>query len=71
MDDKDLSYKNQAVISIIINDVNKHLGDVYFVRGNKHNLLGMNIEIKYNIIQVYMVKQLEEWITMFGEYVST
>ena len=36
----------------------------------KHNLLGMNIEIKYNMIQVNMVKQLEERIEIFGEDVS-
>ena len=36
----------------------------------KHNLLGMNIEIKYNMIQVNMVKQLEERIEFFCEDVS-
>ena len=38
---------------------------------NKNTFFGMNIEIKYNIIQVDMVKQLEERIKMFGEDVST
>ena len=38
---------------------------------NKHTFLGINIEIKYNKIQVNMFIQLEECIGTFGEDVST
>ena len=41
------------------------------MRGNNHTFLVINIEIKDNTIQVYMVKQLEECIESFGEDVST
>ena len=41
------------------------------MRGNKHAFLGINIDIKYNRIQVDMVKHLEECIGMFGEDDST
>ena len=61
-----LWHKKTAVISYIINKIKKNYGDLSVVRGNKHNLLGMNIYIKDNIIQVDMVEQLEECITMFG-----
>ena len=41
------------------------------MRGNTHTFLGMNIEIKDNMLQIYMVKNLEDIIKMFGEDVST
>ena len=41
------------------------------MRGNKHTFLGMNIEIKYNTIQIDKVEQLEECIEFFGEDVTT
>ena len=53
-----MSHKTPAVISDIINKVKKHFGYLPIVRGNKHSLLRMNIEIKDKIIQVDMVKQL-------------
>ena len=41
------------------------------MRGNRHTLFGTDTDIKENIIQVDMVKQLEECISMFGEDFST
>ena len=41
------------------------------MRGNNHIFLGMKIDIKDNIIQVDIIKQLEECIEIFGEDVST
>ena len=58
VDDKTLSHINLALISDIINKVKKIFGDISVVRGNKHTFLGMNNEIKYNIIQVDMVRHL-------------
>ena len=43
---------------------------MYFVRFNKHTILRMNIEIKDNNIQVYIVKQLEYCKEMLAEDVS-
>ena len=59
MDDNKLSHKNTEMVSDIINEVKKHFGEMSVVRGNKHNLLGVNIEIKESTIQVDMVKHLE------------
>ena len=56
MNDNKLSHKNPAVISDIINKLQKQFGNLYVVRDNKHTFLGMSIEIKANIIQVDMVK---------------
>ena len=53
-----LSHKKTAVISYIINKIKKNYGDLSVVRGNKHNLLRRNIEMKDNKIQIDMVKQL-------------
>ena len=58
---------NPSVISDIISNVKKVFGDIYVVRGNQNTLLGINIEIKENIIHVDMVKQLEECIEILGE----
>ena len=65
MDDKRLSHKKPVVISEIVKTVNKNFGYIYVVRGNTHTFLGMNIDIKDSIIQVYIVNQLEECISMF------
>ena len=56
MDYKQLSHKKPAVIPDIINKVKKGFGDLSFVRRNKLGFLGMNIDIKDNIIQVDMVE---------------
>ena len=71
MDNNKLSHKNPEGILDIINEVEKYFGELYDVRCNKHSFLGMNIEIKDSMIQVGMVKQLEERIEIFGEDVST
>ena len=57
-DENNLSHENPAVISDTINKVNRNLGDLSVVRGNKHTFLGTNIDIKDNIIHVDMVKHL-------------
>ena len=59
MDDNKLSNKNPEVISDIINEVKKHFEDIFFVTGNKHTFLVINIEINHSTIQFDMVKQLE------------
>ena len=56
------SHKNPSLISDIINKAKKHFGDLSVVRGKQDNFLGTYIEIKENIIQVYMVEELEECI---------
>ena len=59
VDDNKLSHKNPSVIPDIINKSKKHFGDLSVFRGNKNTFLGMNIEIKDNITQVYMVENLD------------
>ena len=71
MNDNKLSHKNPALISDIIDKLQKQFGNLYVVRENKHTLLGMSIDIKDNIIKVDMVEHLEECISMFGGYLST
>ena len=69
-DDKKLLHKNIEVISDMVNVVKKKFEELSVVIGIKHTLLGMNIEIKDNMIQVDIVNQLEECIEMFGEDIS-
>ena len=71
MDYNKLSHQKPAVIPDTINKVKKVFGDISVVRRNKLAFLGMNIDIKDNIIQVDMLEQLEECISIFGEDAST
>ena len=45
VDDNKLSHKNTEMVSDIINEVKKHFGELYILRGSMHNLLGMDIYI--------------------------
>ena len=56
VDDNKLSQKNPALISNIIEEIRKHLGDLSVVRENKKTFLGMNAEINNNIIHIDMVR---------------
>ena len=47
------------MISDIISERKKCFGELYVVIGNKHNFLGMNLQIKDNTIQ--------DCIEIFGE----
>ena len=71
MDDNKSSYKNPAVITNIIEEINKHFGDFSVVRGNKKTFLGIKIERKNNVIHIGIFEKLREFMKMFGEDVST
>ena len=60
MDYNKLLHKNPWVITDIMNEARKCFGDISIVRGNRHNFLGMSIEIKENVIQFDTVEHLEE-----------
>ena len=57
MDDKTLSHKIPAVISNMINKVRKNFGGLSVLRMGG-GFLGVNIEIKDNIIQGGMIRGL-------------
>ena len=59
------------MISNIIEEIKKYFGDFSVVRGDKHTFLGMNIEIKNNIIHIDKVKNMRELRKFFEKYVST
>ena len=40
--DKNILHRNPEVVSDIINEMKKHSGEIYAVRGNNSNLLGVN-----------------------------
>ena len=71
VDDKKSSHKNPELISNIIEEKKKHFGCLSVMRGNKHTFLGINIEIKNNIIHINMVEHLRGCLTIFGEYFIT
>jgi hypothetical protein len=50
----------------------KKIGDLVISRGNKHDLVGMHIEMnrKNKMVEIEMKDQLQEAIDMFGEEVD-
>ena len=61
MYDNNLSHKNQEIISDIVNKVKKHFGYQFVVRVKYHTLLGVVIEIKYNIIKLIWSNSLRSY----------
>ena len=71
VDDNKLSHINPEVISDMINEVMNLFGNLSVVRGNNHNVVGMNLDINKSTIQINIVVQSEKRIKPFGEDVST
>jgi len=69
-DNKLCSHIDPQVNTQIINDINKHFGELVVTRGKKHCFLGMNLEIKDIKIEMDMVEQIREAIETFGEDIS-
>ena len=61
---------NIEVVLYIINELKKFFGYLSVVGGKNHTFLVMNMEIKDNMTQADIVKQLEECIESFGDDVS-
>ena len=46
IDDNKISHVNKKVVTDVISKISKHFGELTVSRGNKHDFLGMDIEIK-------------------------
>ena len=62
VDDNKISHVDKDVVSAVINNISKHFGDLAVTRGNKHDFLGMDIEIKDKMVHVGMEGQIMEAI---------
>jgi hypothetical protein len=72
VDDNKLSHKDPEVVTMILDEIKKHFGELVISRGNKHDLLGMHVEMnrKNKTVEIQMKDQLQEAIDMFGEEVD-
>ena len=43
VDDNKLSHKDPAVVTEVLEEISKHIGNLTITRGKKHTFLGMNI----------------------------
>ena len=72
VDDNKLSHADTDVVTEILDEISEHFGELVVSRGDKHDLLGMHIEIdrKNRKIWIDIIDQLEEALEMFGEVVD-
>ena len=64
VDDNKISHKDPQVVTDVLNAISQHFGDLSISRGNKHDFLGMNIEIKDRQVHINMQEQVQvaiEW----------
>ena len=76
VDDNKISHKDPKVVDEVIKEIESHFGPMKCSRGDKHKLLGMNIEIdrKRKVLKVDMKELLSEAITKFevsGEIINS
>ena len=60
MDDDKISHKDPTVVTQVLDQISRYFGVLSITRGNKHDFLGMNIEIKDKKVYIDMEQQLEE-----------
>ena len=60
VDNNKVSHKDPTVVTQVLDEISKNFGDLSITRGNKHNFLGMNIEIKDRKVYIDMEHQVEE-----------
>ena len=52
VDNKKISHIDEKVETLVIKDISKHFGQLTVSRGNKHDFLGMDIELKNKMVHI-------------------
>ena len=66
VDDNKISHEDPQVVSDVIKYLSKYFGELTVSRGRKYDYLGMDIEIRNNLVYVGMKKQIEEALEWGG-----
>ena len=66
VDDNKISHVDKEVVTSIIKAISNHFGELAVSRGNKHDYLGMDIELKNGKVHVGMRGQIAEAIEWGG-----
>ena len=59
VDDNKFSHKDPNDVTKVLQDISKHFGELTISRGNKHDFLGMNFEIKNKKVYIDMKDQVQ------------
>lgn len=62
VDDNKISHVSKDVVTSVINEISQHFGELTVSRGNKHDFLGMDIELKDGKVYISMKDQISEAI---------
>ena len=65
VDDNKISHKDPKVVTRVIEQLSEHFGDLKIQRGNKFDLLGMDIELKNKKVHISMVNHLKDAIETY------
>ena len=67
VDDNKISHKDPKVVTWVIDELEKHFGKLQVQRGNKFDMLGMDIEIKNKKVYISMVNHLKDALKTYEE----
>ena len=69
VDDNKISHADENVVTEVLNEVEKHFGTLVTSRGNKHDLLGMKLELdrKNKRVLIDTSDHIQEAIVMFEQ----
>ena len=65
VDDNKISHKDPKVVTRVIEQLSEHFGDLKIQRGNKFDLLGMDVELKNKKVHISMVNHLKNAIETY------
>ena len=68
VDGTKISNTDSNVVDVVIKEIEEKFGKMVVNRGNKHNFLGMGIELRYDrIVKIFVKEYIRESILAFGE----
>ena len=65
VDDNKISHRDPKVVTRVINELKEHFGDLKIKRGNRFDLLGMDVEIKNKKVHISMIDHLKNAIEAY------
>ena len=67
VNDNKISHTDPKVVTLVIEDISKYFGELTVSRGKKHDYLGMDVEIKDQMVYIGIKNQLTEALEWSGK----
>ena len=67
VDDNKISHVDPKVVTSVIEEISRHFGELQVQRGNKLDILGMDIEIKNKKVHISMINHLKNAVKTYEE----